>query len=628
MQTLRCRNTIWAGLLTAIILLVTIIPAQTQAAGDSETYPIKMEVNASQYIDVGRKIKRLAVANPKIADVSVLSGTELNIVAISKGTTTITVFLEDNNRINYLVTVLPIDSGWAKYIEEQIGLPNVHVDKFDDRVMLRGTVKNQKEMERAVMIATMYIEAAQEVTGEGEQTANVNIANLLVMENPVQINLEALVLDISSAKASNFGFLYANASSISTSDTGVEISFGTVGTFNGGQNYAHYGKPFSNVDVQIQALVDDGYARVLSRPNITTLSGEKAEILIGGSIPLPTTDSDGGVNVSWQDYGIKLGVAPKLDTENKITAKVETEVSTLDYDHAVTSSVGTFPAMTKRTASAAINLESGMTMVIGGLLNSQDGRSIKKIPLLGDIPIIGEFFKFTSKTKDKRELMILIRPRIVETDEPARMSQKMEDMYKKDKEAAESRNYVDLNESTAVEEQLTEPFEDQSQPQATQGNQGTQGGELVETGDEVEDSLVKGAKHSLGDADRVLSEGADDISTDLPESTESTTLENSSNPESEIALEALERPRKVSTILPESNESNLMDKRDSEAPTSSQSHTAVKTQSDASDEVKESESQSQEAKEKEEQAELMKKLTDKLNEVNALLQQVADQDKK
>ena len=109
MQALRCQNETWAGLLTAIMLLIFIIPAQIEAAGDSETHPINMEVNSAHYIDVGQKIKRLAVANPKIADVSVLSATELNIVALSKGTTTITVFLEDNNRINYVITVLPID---------------------------------------------------------------------------------------------------------------------------------------------------------------------------------------------------------------------------------------------------------------------------------------------------------------------------------------------------------------------------------------------------------------------------------------------------------------------------------------------------------------------------------------
>ena len=624
MQVLRCRNPIWAGLLTAIILLITIVPAQIEAAEDTEVHRITMEINATHYIDVGRKIKRLAIANPKIADVSVLGASELNVVSLDKGSTALTVWLEDNTRINYIITVLPTDKGMAKEIERAIGLPNVHVEKVGDRVLLKGTVKHQKEMERAKKIAAMYIESSQSYDDEGNASGgDVNLVSLLEMENPVQINLEALVLDISTAKTSNFGFQYANASSISSGDTGYDITFGTVGTFNGGQNYAHFGKPFSNVDVQVQALVQNGDAKVLSRPNITTLSGEKAEILIGGSIPLPVTDSDGGVNVSWKDYGIKLNVEPKLDTESKITAKVETEVSTLDYDHAVTSSVGTFPAMTKRTASAAINLESGMTMVIGGLLNSQDGKTIKKIPLLGDIPIIGEFFKHTSKTKDKRELMILIRPRIVESGEPARMSKQMEDLYNKGEEAAESREYVDINPSLEDEESTIEtPFSDQESEDVSS----------------VENQMVKGAKYPVTEADNVLSEGAGinettDASPITPESTETSILENKDNSTLETTsdeenigkpLTRSESPENTSAFLPESNESNLMDQRASEAPASSQDDKENKTQSTTSENKETSKDQN---KSKEDQAELMKKLAEKLSEVNKLLLQVAEKDK-
>ena len=603
------RSTFWAGLICAIIMTIICIPAKTYAIGDSETRPITMEINSTHYVDIGIKIKRLAIANPKIADVSVLSSTELNIVGLDKGTTTLTVFLENNNRINYVITVLPIDKGMAKYIEQQIGLPNVHVDKVDDRVILRGTVKNQKEMERAILIATTYLESDQEVSGEGEKMANVNITNLLEMEDPVQINLEALVLDISTAKTNYFGFQYANASSITRSDTGYDITFGTVGTFNGGQNYAHFGKPFLNVDVQVQALVQNGDARVLSRPNITTLSGEKAELLIGGSIPLPVTDSDGGVNVSWKDYGIKLSVEPKLDTENKITAKVETEVSTLDYDHAVTSSVGTFPAMTKRTANAAINLESGTTMVIGGLLNSQDGKTIKKIPLLGDIPIIGEFFKHTTNSKDKRELMILIRPRIVETGESAKMSKELKKIYEAGENFANSREEVDIN--AKPENEVDEPFDDNNN--------------VVTGGEEPQ---VAGASHTLSEADAVLSEGAQGNSIITPESTESTTLESSDDPESEMPLGTTDESVSASVIGPESNESNLMDKRAEEASEPLQSDAPSEDKSDASGKDTSDKTKSDEDKSKEDQAELMRKLAEKLNEVNALLLKVAaDKDK-
>lgn len=445
------RKSLCAGLLTAMLVWLIGVVASAEDIEDfdgEQVYPVTMEINQSYYLNVGYQIGRVAIANPKIADVRVLGATDISIIALDNGSTSLTIWTKSGAMLEYLVTVVPTDKAMAKYIEKEIGLPGVHVEKVDERIMLRGVVRNQKEMERAVMIATMFLKSAQTVSGEGSDTSNKNIINLLEMASPVQINLEALVLDISTANTSNFGFQYANASGFSSNDAGgYDITFGSEGIFNGGQNYHHFGKTFLPVDVQVQALVQKGLAKVLSRPHITTLSGETAEIMIGGSIALPTTNNDGAISVEWKDYGIKLHVEPKLDRDNKITSKIETEVSTLDYDHAVTSNVGTFPAMTKRTANAVINVESGMTMVIGGLLNSQDGKTIKKIPLLGDIPIIGEFFKHTSKTKDKRELMILIKPRIVEDGEPVPMSKDLESYYNESKKFADSRKDVDLNAS-------------------------------------------------------------------------------------------------------------------------------------------------------------------------------------
>ena len=452
------RKAICAGLLTAVFVWMFGMVASAEIIDeDEQVKPITMELNQSYYLNVVYQIQRVAIANPQIADVKVLGATDLNIIALGVGSTSLTIWTKTGAMLEYVVTVVPTESAMARVIEKAIGLPNVHVDKVDERIVLRGTVKDQKEVERAIKIAGLYLKSAQTIEGEGDQTHNDKIVSLLEMESPVQINLEALVLDVSTANTSNFGFQYANAAGFSQNDTGgMDITFGTVGTFYGGQNFKQLnGKPFLNVDVQIQALVQKGLAKVLSRPHITTLSGETAEIMIGGSLPIPVSNTDGAISVEWKDYGIKLHVEPKLDKDNRITSKIDTEVSTLDYDHAVTSSVGTFPAMTKRTANAVINVESGMTMVIGGLLNSQDGKTIKKIPLLGDIPIIGEFFKHTSKTKDKRELMILIKPRIVENGEPAKMSTNLKDYYDENKKFADTRQEVDLNAQDLSNEEET-----------------------------------------------------------------------------------------------------------------------------------------------------------------------------
>ena len=226
---------------------------------------------------------------------------------------------------------------------------------------------------------------------------------------------------------------------------------GDTGRFNMGQDFTNGGtnakfwNHIANINASLQALVTDGKARILSRPNITTMSGEKASILIGGKIPIPKSDSNGQISIDWTDYGIKLTVEPVVDQDNNVTSKVKAEVSALDYAHQVTTSVGTVPAISTREAEARLNVPSGMTMAIGGLLNMEDGKTITKVPLLGDIPVLGQFFRHTATTHDKRELIILITPKIVNETTPARMSDKFKGLYDEGRTAAEQRQQVDLN---------------------------------------------------------------------------------------------------------------------------------------------------------------------------------------
>ena len=173
------------------------------------------------------------------------------------------------------------------------------------------------------------------------------------------------------------------------------------------------------------ALVENGKARILSRPNIITMSGEQASIQIGGEIPYTTSNLE-GTTVSFRNYGIILQFKPIVDEQDRITVSVHAESSNMSGQ-----TVDGQPILTTRRADSVVHLDSGSTMVIGGLMDSSDSKNLSKIPLLGDIPIIGEFFKYHSKSKTKRELLILITPTIVSNSEvnAAPMSQEMEETY-------------------------------------------------------------------------------------------------------------------------------------------------------------------------------------------------------
>lgn len=407
--------------------------------------PVEVSLNESKYM-AASGITRLAVGNPAIADVQLLSSGDFLLVGKKAGTTSLIVWSDGGRRTEYTVYVAGNDRGMASAIQDAIGYPKVHVQMIEDRVMLRGKVENQYEHDIALKIAGLY------TGGDGS-----GVIDLLEMEHPSQIRLEAQIIEINSDYTKNLGIQYwsqtpgSNSSSgSSTGNPNNDITVGTAGLFYGGEDFSSsrkhggwLGSHIANVNVTLQALINEGKARILSRPSITTMSGKTANILIGGRIPIPVSDGNGNVSIDWHEYGVKLNIEPVVDSEDKITSKVHAEVSTLDYSHGVKIDSFSVPGIATREAESEVNVRSGMTMAIGGLINSKDAKIVSKIPLLGDLPIIGRFFRHTSNTRDKRELIILITPTLVADDTPAPMSQRMKESYEEIERVARNRELVE-----------------------------------------------------------------------------------------------------------------------------------------------------------------------------------------
>ncbi len=173
-----------------------------------------------------------------------------------------------------------------------------------------------------------------------------------------------------------------------------------------GQPYEFY------YEAKIQALVTDGKAEILARPNITTLQGRQAVINIGGSVPVPTvstTNSTTTTSVEYRDAGIILRYTPRVNDDGYITAEVHTEVSSPLYVEEMKAY-----RFQRRSADTTVRLKDGETMVIGGLIGSEESRSLSKIPFLGDLPILGAFFRSVRHSKSESEIMIFLTARVLE----------------------------------------------------------------------------------------------------------------------------------------------------------------------------------------------------------------------
>jgi len=154
---------------------------------------------------------------------------------------------------------------------------------------------------------------------------------------------------------------------------------------------------------------------MLAAPELATRSGGEAKFLAGGQIPLPVTSSTGQVSVTFKDYGIKLNISPVVDENDVIQAKLETEVSAIDPS----VSVQGIPGFTTRSTSSDINLKSGQTVVLSGLVNENMSKAIDKFPMLGDVPVMGSLFRSTNFNAGRSDLVVFVTPMVVDPSSTA-----------------------------------------------------------------------------------------------------------------------------------------------------------------------------------------------------------------
>ena len=443
---------------------------------------VPVELNSSRYMAMQDAITRIAVGNPAIATVVSVpsSNSEFLVVAHQAGTTSLFVWTVTGERFEYLVGVSPEDVGQAKVIERVINLPDVHVKMVGGKIMLTGTVENQYERNYAVRTAQLFIKdsdkgeglsvgsnASVQMKTQSSLSQNVSgfvgdntledaggVIDLLHMTHPSQIRLEAQVIAINPSDSKDLGIVYG-------SGTGAEL-FSSPGVFYVGESYGSGDTTFahnpwkwltdrrSGLNMGIKALVTQNRAKILSRPSITTMSGESAVIQVGGEIPYTTRDSNGTPNTEFKDYGIILQFKPVVDAEGRIVSSIHTEVSMPSGE-----TVDDQPILDRRRADSVVTVPSGATMVIGGLMDSRDYKTVRKFPFLGDIPVLGEFFKYTSRSRDKQELIILVTPYLVDEPETGRvkMSQDMKDTYQQGRQEKAAMEEVDLNDDQAEDDE-------------------------------------------------------------------------------------------------------------------------------------------------------------------------------
>lgn len=373
---------------------------------------LQIKVGHSIVVTTANRLKRVYVSNPAVVSTLTSSAHELLVTAKSPGISSLVVWDETGRSTLYTVrTDIDVDTLrntiLAAFPKEEIA-----VSAIEDRIELSGNVSNQADVDAAVKIAQGY---AKDV---------VNSLRVTPL-HPQQVQLKVRFVEVDRAKLAQFGFnFFSTGTTIAQATTQQFNAFGIPSSKNGTNtveianplNFFLYNSQY-DIGMALQDLETMQVAQILAEPTITSISGEEASFLSGGEFPFPMVQTSGGlasVTIQFRPYGVKLKFTPTVNSDGSIRLKVAPEVSALDYTNQVQISGYTVPAISTRRAETDIELKSGQSFAISGLLDRRITNALSKTPGIADVPILGQLFHSKNKNASLVELVVIVTPTIVD----------------------------------------------------------------------------------------------------------------------------------------------------------------------------------------------------------------------
>lgn len=387
----------------AIALASTAIPAVNAplAAQESQGQVLKLSIGGGEQINLNEAISDVFIANPAIADVEVKSARQIYLFGRAPGETTFyatnaagkTIYkktIRVGNNINSIDQMLLLAMPDAK----------INVNTLNGITLLTGTVAQPEDAAEAERLVAAF-------SGEG-----VEVVSRLKTATPLQVNLQVRIAEVSRSlsKALSNSFQGDNRGSFSATGT-TDFNINTSSENN---NLSLAGSFLGlNFLSALEASENAGYVQTLASPNLTTTSGQTAEFNSGGSFPIPVSSGLGATTVEFQNFGVGLSYTPVVLSDGRISITLRTEVSDITTNGAVILNGFQVPAITQRVAETTVELGSGESFMIAGLLSNTSNSSVSKLPGIGDVPILGSLFKSDNWQKNQSELMIVVTPYLV-----------------------------------------------------------------------------------------------------------------------------------------------------------------------------------------------------------------------
>ena len=376
------------------------------------------------------------VSQPSVVDAVIRSPKRVYLLGLKTGQTNAYFFDARGRQILNLEIVVERDMDALSNLLNRV-LPDarIEIDAISDTVVLRGSAQNATEVANASLLAARFIEDPEKVV------------NLIAVREPDQVMLKVRIVEMQRQILRQLGV--STSGTVQLDNLAVQLStggFAAGGLFADTANVNVPTDPLNQrnsigdlefLDAQLEALETNGLIRVLAEPNLTALSGESARFLAGGEFPVPVGQDDGVISIEFKEFGVGLGFSPVVLSKGRINLEVQTEVSEVTTENAffvpgattvdgngnlITTTGLAIPGLSVRRANTTVELPSGGSMVMAGLLQEDMRQSIEGVPGVKDVPVLGALFRSREYQNSETELVIIVTPYLVEPTHESKLA--------------------------------------------------------------------------------------------------------------------------------------------------------------------------------------------------------------
>lgn len=422
-------GTALAALALSLGTLAVVAPAQAAPAAAGTYKPsaqVLLSVGEGQMIRLPRNVADVWTSNPGVADVYVANARQISLFGKEFGEATVIATASDGSVVyGANVRVSPNVNSVDQMLKAAMPESDIRVTTVGQMAVINGIVASPEDSAQAEALVRTLLNPGVDTSQPGAMLKVVPV-NRLKTATPLQVMLKVKVAEVnrsllkqvgvnifSSDATSGFQFGIGQGTSGAVSAPGNPL-FKVNPLITGGTTLGMAGKLFGlDLAGAIDLAAKDGLVSILAEPNLTALSGETASFLAGGEYPIPISQSLGTTTIEYKQYGVGLAFTPIVLADGRISMRVRPEVSELSNEGAVKFGDNFIPALVTRRAETTVELGSGQSFMIAGLLRNSNTNDINKAPFLGDLPILGALFRSTSFKRAETELVIIVTPYLV-----------------------------------------------------------------------------------------------------------------------------------------------------------------------------------------------------------------------